>query len=297
LKANLITEEKNKYLFFTGKQWDEDAQLYYFNARWYDPETGRFITEDPVRDGLLWYAYCSNNPMGFVDHTGLEGEESGEGEGGSEGQGILGSIGSWFSGLFGNEESAPSTTTIIVNVYIVENTKAEVNDYVDKQLEILETVFSDQEVDVQFEIAKFFVEDKSKDSLDLTNIASLDAVEDQVLIDAITGDEYDVKSEWGGSLNLIFTDSVGTSRELGLSTIYDQNIAIVEALSPPKTAAHEIGHLLLSGHEGHTRGDTLMSLDPEGTAIYDLVKPFNENILNQWGGDPMNWGTPVWVNK
>jgi len=52
-----------------GPQWDEDAQLYYFNARWYDPETGRFITEDPVRDGLLWDGYVNNNPMGFVDHT------------------------------------------------------------------------------------------------------------------------------------------------------------------------------------------------------------------------------------
>jgi len=41
---------------FTGKQWDEDAQLYYFNARRYDPETGRFITEDPLKDGLLWFA-------------------------------------------------------------------------------------------------------------------------------------------------------------------------------------------------------------------------------------------------
>jgi len=59
-------------LFFTGKQWDEDAQLYYFNARWYDPETGRFIMEDPVRDGLNWYVYCSNNPVNYVDPTGLE---------------------------------------------------------------------------------------------------------------------------------------------------------------------------------------------------------------------------------
>jgi len=58
-------------MFFTGKRWDEDAQLYYFNARWYDPETGRFITEDPVKDGLLWFAYVNNNPMGYIDPTGM----------------------------------------------------------------------------------------------------------------------------------------------------------------------------------------------------------------------------------
>ena len=45
---------------------------YYSNARWYDPETGRFLTEDPARDGENWYAYVGNNPMTFVDPNGLE---------------------------------------------------------------------------------------------------------------------------------------------------------------------------------------------------------------------------------
>ncbi len=48
-----------------------DEGLYYFNARWYDPQLGRFTTEDPIRDGANWFAYVSNNPMMFVDPTGL----------------------------------------------------------------------------------------------------------------------------------------------------------------------------------------------------------------------------------
>jgi len=56
---------------FTGKDYDEDASLYYFNARWYDSETGRFTSLDPIRDGLNWYVYCSNNPVNFVDPMGL----------------------------------------------------------------------------------------------------------------------------------------------------------------------------------------------------------------------------------
>jgi len=32
---------------------------------------GRFITEDPVKDGVNWFVYCGNNPMVFVDPTGL----------------------------------------------------------------------------------------------------------------------------------------------------------------------------------------------------------------------------------
>ena len=55
---------------FTGKFFDKDIGLYYFNARWYDAEIGRFVTQDPARDGLNWYAYCSNNPLKFVDNDG-----------------------------------------------------------------------------------------------------------------------------------------------------------------------------------------------------------------------------------
>ena len=31
---------------------------------------GRFVNEDPVRDGLNWYAYANNNPVRFVDPFG-----------------------------------------------------------------------------------------------------------------------------------------------------------------------------------------------------------------------------------
>jgi hypothetical protein len=46
--------------------------LYYFNARWYDPTLGRFITEDPIKDGVNWFAYVSNNPLNRIDPTGLK---------------------------------------------------------------------------------------------------------------------------------------------------------------------------------------------------------------------------------
>ena len=57
---------------YTGKEFDVDTGLYYFNARWYDPTLGRFITEDPARDGGNWFAYVGNNPMSRVDPNGLE---------------------------------------------------------------------------------------------------------------------------------------------------------------------------------------------------------------------------------
>jgi RHS repeat-associated protein len=56
---------------YTSKNLDPDTGLYYYNARWMDPDLGRFITEDPARDGQNWYAYVGNNPLMFVDPSGL----------------------------------------------------------------------------------------------------------------------------------------------------------------------------------------------------------------------------------
>nr|WP_280113288.1 RHS repeat-associated core domain-containing protein [Salinispira pacifica] len=39
---------------------------------WYDAENGRFVSEDPVRDGVNWYAYVGNDPVNFVDPLGLD---------------------------------------------------------------------------------------------------------------------------------------------------------------------------------------------------------------------------------
>ena len=38
---------------------------------YYDSSIGRFINEDPVKDGLNWYSYCDSNPIMFYDPSGL----------------------------------------------------------------------------------------------------------------------------------------------------------------------------------------------------------------------------------
>jgi len=45
-----------------------------------------FISEDPIKDNLNWYAYCGNNPIGMVDPTGL-GQQDGKEEPASKGDG------------------------------------------------------------------------------------------------------------------------------------------------------------------------------------------------------------------
>ena len=57
---------------YNGQQVDEESGLIYLRNRYYNPEIGRFITEDPIRDGTNWYVYCINNPIALFDAFGLD---------------------------------------------------------------------------------------------------------------------------------------------------------------------------------------------------------------------------------
>ncbi|MEX0800846.1 MAG: RHS repeat-associated core domain-containing protein [Dehalococcoidia bacterium] len=62
---------------FTGEQSDSDEGPYYLRARYYDPDTGRLLSKDPLRgkactpQSLNRYAYVENNPTIHVDPRGL----------------------------------------------------------------------------------------------------------------------------------------------------------------------------------------------------------------------------------
>ena len=58
----------------TGKIWDEDAELYYFNARWYDPHRGRWMSKDPLtyQSSLNLYNFCNNESSNSVDINGKD---------------------------------------------------------------------------------------------------------------------------------------------------------------------------------------------------------------------------------
>ena len=45
----------------------------YYRARYYDPQAGRFINEDPIRfkGGANFYAYTEDNPVTATDPAGL----------------------------------------------------------------------------------------------------------------------------------------------------------------------------------------------------------------------------------
>ncbi|MBR9771252.1 MAG: hypothetical protein GYB54_09025 [Gammaproteobacteria bacterium] len=64
-------------LRFQGQYLDEETGLHYNRHRYYDPETGRFTTQDPIglAGGENLYMYAPN-PTGWVDPLGLSGAET-----------------------------------------------------------------------------------------------------------------------------------------------------------------------------------------------------------------------------
>ncbi|MDQ3233564.1 MAG: RHS repeat-associated core domain-containing protein, partial [Pseudobdellovibrionaceae bacterium] len=77
---------------FTGNYLDDDTGLYYAVNRYYDAETGRFTTPDPLyidkpdhcqnnTIGCSLYAYADNNPVSKIDPLGLDASNPAEGAG------------------------------------------------------------------------------------------------------------------------------------------------------------------------------------------------------------------------
>ncbi|WP_265587992.1 RHS repeat domain-containing protein, partial [Sphingomicrobium arenosum] len=59
---------------YTGQTWIDELDLYYYKARFYSPDLGRFMQTDPIGygDGLNFYNYVGGDPINFADPLGLD---------------------------------------------------------------------------------------------------------------------------------------------------------------------------------------------------------------------------------
>ncbi len=66
------TGTSNTVQKYTGREADGESGVYYYRARYYDPASGRFISEDSLglAAGVNKYAYVNNNPINANDPTG-----------------------------------------------------------------------------------------------------------------------------------------------------------------------------------------------------------------------------------
>ncbi|MGB7071440.1 MAG: RHS repeat-associated core domain-containing protein, partial [Candidatus Sulfotelmatobacter sp.] len=60
------------YFQYTGREFDQETGAYYYRARYYDEQTGRFISEDPTKfkGGINFYPYVKNSSLNWRDPDG-----------------------------------------------------------------------------------------------------------------------------------------------------------------------------------------------------------------------------------
>ena len=61
---------KQGFVGSLGHLSEAETGLVYMRARYYDPQTGRFVSEDPGCGGNNWFNYCASNPINHVDADG-----------------------------------------------------------------------------------------------------------------------------------------------------------------------------------------------------------------------------------
>ena len=67
------TGNATNWLRYTAREFDSSTGLYYYRARYYDPQVGRFVSEDLARfnGGVNFYSYVANSPVDLSDPLGL----------------------------------------------------------------------------------------------------------------------------------------------------------------------------------------------------------------------------------
>lgn len=64
-----------QYCASLGHKADDEIGFIYMRARYYEPSTGRFVSEDLGLNGLNEYSFFRNNPLSPLDYRGTSADQ------------------------------------------------------------------------------------------------------------------------------------------------------------------------------------------------------------------------------
>lgn len=72
-EVQLLGSDEQNSIQYTARE-NDGTGLYYYRARYYDPQLKRFVSEDPIgiNGGLNVYAYVGGRPLNYIDPMGLD---------------------------------------------------------------------------------------------------------------------------------------------------------------------------------------------------------------------------------
>ncbi|MBN3813983.1 RHS repeat-associated core domain-containing protein, partial [Paraburkholderia sp. Ac-20347] len=98
-----LKHEIDNPIRFPGQYFDAESGLHYNRFRYYDPQAGRYVNQDPIGliGGMNCYAYAHNRPLGGIDPVGLASIAVGAEAGAAAGTAVFPGLGTAVGGVLG----------------------------------------------------------------------------------------------------------------------------------------------------------------------------------------------------
>lgn len=258
--AEKYDDGKKQPYKYNGKELDQmhGLNLYDYSARYYESAIGRFTSVDPLAEkyySISPYVYCYNNPLKFIDPTGMDGELTGSG---TENNPYVVSANYYYNSKDLNEDQINALNAALYeyNKKTWDYKESKVKKYVRFNLTAIDS--NNPEKDAAADLIAYNSQD------DYVSKGNAIGLRPSMNPDGTTKDELGSANGWRIDLN---TDNIAKKVANGAN--------LIDVLR--STFIHEIGHNLGLDHEYDTK-IMRQSLQVEHT---NQINPSTNNYVRQ----------------